>query len=115
MPFPSFLFTAVRFGRVPKREKARILAAMQQSSHSRSLEKAVAGELDDEQRLLATVVRAHLDTCDFTREKISPVLACARETPNYTACPPTLVSTFSLADVIFLCCCRIFRVCGNER
>ncbi|XP_048516241.1 nuclear hormone receptor E75 isoform X2 [Athalia rosae] len=81
---------AVRFGRVPKREKARILAAMQQSSHSRFQEKAVAAELEDEQRLLATVVRAHLDTCDFTREKVAPVLARARETPNYTACPPTL-------------------------
>ncbi|XP_029661577.1 nuclear hormone receptor E75 isoform X4 [Formica exsecta] len=81
---------AVRFGRVPKREKARILAAMQQSSHSRSQEKAVAAELEDEQRLLTTVVRAHLDTCDFTRDKVAPILARARETPNYTACPPTL-------------------------
>ncbi|KAG5330405.1 E75 protein, partial [Acromyrmex charruanus] len=81
---------AVRFGRVPKREKARILAAMQQSSHSRSQEKAVAAELEDEQRLLTTVVRAHIDTCDFTRDKVTPILARARETPNYTACPPTL-------------------------
>ncbi|KYB25587.1 Ecdysone-induced protein 75B, isoforms C/D-like Protein [Tribolium castaneum] len=80
----------VRFGRVPKREKARILAAMQQSSNSRSLEKAVAAELEDEQRLLATVVRAHIDTCDFTREKVEPMLARAREQPSYTACPPTL-------------------------
>nr|XP_031838598.1 nuclear hormone receptor E75 [Nomia melanderi] len=81
---------AVRFGRVPKREKARILAAMQQSSHSRSQEKAVAAELEDEQRLLTTVVQAHLDTCDFTRDKVAPILVRARETPNYTACPPTL-------------------------
>lgn len=87
-----FLVIAVRFGRVPKREKARILAAMQQSSHSRSQEKAVAAELEDEQRLLATVVQAHLDTCDFTRDKVAPILVRARETPNYTACPPTLVS-----------------------
>ncbi|XP_076291969.1 ecdysone-induced protein 75 isoform X1 [Lasioglossum baleicum] len=81
---------AVRFGRVPKREKARILAAMQQSSHSRSQEKAVAAELEDEQRLLGTVVQAHIDTCDFTRDKVAPILVRARETPNYTACPPTL-------------------------
>ncbi|KAL1494749.1 hypothetical protein ABEB36_010295 [Hypothenemus hampei] len=80
----------VRFGRVPKREKARILAAMQQSSNSRTLEKAVAAELDDEQRLLATVVRAHIDTCDFTRDKVEPMLQRAREQPSYTACPPTL-------------------------
>jgi hypothetical protein len=85
----------VRFGRVPKREKARILAAMQQSSNSRTLEKAVAAELEDEQRLLATVVRAHIDTCDFTREKVEPMLTRAREQPSYTACPPTLVSVSS--------------------
>ncbi|XP_023709202.1 nuclear hormone receptor E75 isoform X3 [Cryptotermes secundus] len=81
---------AVRFGRVPKREKARILAAMQQSSNSRSQEKAVAAELEDEQRLLSTVIRAHLDTCDFTRDKVEPMLARARDQPSYTACPPTL-------------------------
>ncbi|ENN75471.1 hypothetical protein YQE_08020, partial [Dendroctonus ponderosae] len=80
----------VRFGRVPKREKARILAAMQQSSNSRYMEKAVAAELDDEQRLLATVVRAHIDTCDYTRDKVEPMLRRAREQPSYTACPPTL-------------------------
>lgn len=86
------LALAVRFGRVPKREKARILAAMQQSSNSRSQEKAVAAELEDEQRLLSTVIRAHLDTCDFTRDKVEPMLARARDQPSYTACPPTLVS-----------------------
>lgn len=80
----------VRFGRVPKREKARILAAMQQSSNTRSLEKAVSAELEDEQRLLATVVRAHIDTCDFTRDKVEPMLLRARDQPSYTACPPTL-------------------------
>lgn len=77
---------------MPKREKARILAAMQQSSNSRSQEKAVAAELEDEQRLLSTVIRAHLDTCDFTRDKVEPMLARARDQPSYTACPPTLVS-----------------------
>lgn len=77
---------------MPKREKARILAAMQQSSNSRSAEKAVAAELEDESALFSTVVRAHLDTCDFTRDKVEPMLARAREQPSYTACPPTLVS-----------------------
>ncbi|XP_056637205.1 ecdysone-inducible protein E75 isoform X2 [Diorhabda sublineata] len=81
---------AVRFGRVPKREKARILAAMQQSSNSRSIEKAISAELEDEHRLLETVVRAHIDTCDFTREKVEPMLQRARDNPSYTACPPTL-------------------------
>lgn len=87
-----FCLTAVRFGRVPKREKARILAAMQQSTNSRSQEKALTAELEDDQRLLATVVRAHLETCDFTRDKVEPMLARARTQPSFTACPPTLVS-----------------------
>lgn len=65
---------------------------MQQSTNSRSQEKAVAAELEDEQRLLGTVIRAHLDTCDFTKDKIEPMIARAREQPSYTACPPTLVS-----------------------
>jgi nuclear receptor subfamily 1 group D protein 3 len=74
---------------------------MQQSSNSRSHEKAVAAELEDEQRLLSTVIRAHLDTCDFTRDKVEPMLARARDQPSYTACPPTLVSyTLSACIVI---------------
>lgn len=83
---------AVRFGRVPKREKARILAAMQQSCSSRSHEKALAHELEDEAALLSRVVRAHVDTCDFTREKVAPMLQGARQQPVYTSCPATLVS-----------------------
>ena len=98
------IVTAVRFGRVPKREKARILAAMQQSSNSRSQEKAVAAELEDEQRLLSTVIRAHLDTCDFTRDKVEPMLARARDQPSYTACPPTLVSALKILNL----------KCGND-
>ncbi|XP_050437464.1 nuclear hormone receptor E75 isoform X2 [Adelges cooleyi] len=81
---------AVRFGRVPKREKARILAAMQQSSNSKCQEKAAVAELEDDQRLVASVVRAHLETCDFTSDKVAPTLARAREQPNYTLCHPTL-------------------------
>ncbi|XP_015372974.1 PREDICTED: ecdysone-inducible protein E75-like isoform X4 [Diuraphis noxia] len=81
---------AVRFGRVPKREKARIMAAMQHSSNSKSQEKAAVAELEDDQRLVASVVRAHLETCDFTSDKVAPTLARAREQPNYTLCHPTL-------------------------
>lgn len=66
---------------------------MQQSTNSRSQEKALTAELEDDQRLLATVVRAHLETCDFTRDKVEPMLIRARTQPSFTACPPTLVST----------------------
>lgn len=86
----SPIVAAVRFGRVPKREKARILAAMQQSSSSRAHEQAAAAELEDAPRLLARVVRAHLDTCEFTRDRVTAMRARARDCPTYSQ--PTLVS-----------------------
>ncbi|XP_037906691.1 ecdysone-induced protein 75B, isoforms C/D isoform X4 [Hermetia illucens] len=81
---------AVRFGRVPKREKARILAAMQQSTQNRGQQRALATELDDQPRLLAAVLRAHMDTCEFTKEKVSAMRQRARECPSYSM--PTLLA-----------------------
>jgi hypothetical protein len=87
-----FLFViAVRFGRVPKREKAKILAAMQ-SVNARLAERSLPAEFADEVQLMQSVVRAHMETCDFTREKVQILMADAHRQPNYTACPPTLVS-----------------------
>ncbi|XP_050711412.1 nuclear hormone receptor E75-like isoform X4 [Eriocheir sinensis] len=80
---------AVRFGRVPKREKAKILAAMQ-SVNARSQERAVLAELEDNTRVTAAIIRAHMDTCDFTRDKVAPMLQQARAQPSFTQCPPTL-------------------------
>jgi len=76
----SFFFelTAVRFGRVPKREKAKILAAMQQSNIAKSAEHALARELEDLEKLSGTIVEAHLDTCEFTREKVERMFEGAR-------------------------------------
>ncbi|ROT77417.1 ecdysteroid receptor E75 [Penaeus vannamei] len=80
---------AVRFGRVPKREKAKILAAMQ-SVNAKSQERAVLAELEDDTRVTAAIIRAHMDTCDFTRDKVAPMHQQARTHPSYTQCPPTL-------------------------
>ncbi|XP_075162056.1 ecdysone-induced protein 75B isoform X5 [Haematobia irritans] len=80
----------VRFGRVPKREKARILAAMQQSTQNRGQQRALASELDDQPRLLSAVLRAHLDTCEFTKEKVAAMRQRARECPSYSM--PTLLA-----------------------
>lgn len=91
-PFCFFLpVAAVRFGRVPKREKARILAAMQQSTQNRGQQRALATELDDQPRLLAAVLRAHLETCEFTKEKVSAMRQRARDCPSYSM-PTLLVS-----------------------
>ena len=79
------LFSAVRFGRVPKREKAKILAAMQ-SSKAKSIESKVVAEMSDERRLIDTVVRAHYDTCDYTADKIGPFIQKAQNKQKLTQC-----------------------------
>lgn len=89
---------AVRFGRVPKREKAKILAAMQ-SVNARSQEKAVLAELEDDTRVIAAIIRAHMDTCEFTRDKVAPMLQQARAHPSYTQCPPTLACPLNARPV----------------
>ena len=83
---------AVRFGRVPKREKAKILAAMQ-SVNARLAERALPSEFGDEAQLMNAVIRAHMETCDFTRDKVQVLMTAAHRQPDYTACPPTLVSS----------------------
>lgn len=90
--FNNFII-AVRFGRVPKREKARILAAMQQSTQNRGQQRVLASELDDQPRLVTTVLRAHLETCEFTKEKVATMRQRARECPSYSM-PTLLVSQF---------------------
>lgn len=80
---------AVRFGRVPKREKAKILAAMQKVNAC-SQEKALNAELEDEMKLLTMIVTAHEETCDYTRDKVATLVERAQSKPIYTQCPPHL-------------------------
>lgn len=84
---------------MPKREKARILAAMQQSTQNRGHQRAMATELDDQPRLLAAVLRAHMETCEFTREKVASMRQRARECPSYSL--PTMVSCFCFSHFSF--------------
>eukprot|EP00092_Neocalanus_flemingeri_P013397 GFUD01014441.1.p1 GENE.GFUD01014441.1~~GFUD01014441.1.p1 ORF type:complete len:768 (-),score=96.94 GFUD01014441.1:1466-3769(-) len=81
----SFNYPAVRFGRVPKREKAKINAAMH-SSRMKNMETRVMAEMADDAKIIETVVRAHFDTCDYTADKIKPFIAKAQAEQNYTQC-----------------------------
>lgn len=72
---------------------------MQQSTQNRGQQRVLASELDDEPRLLAAILRAHTDTCEFTRDKVNCMRQRARECPNYSK--PTLVSTFFLDQFFF--------------
>lgn len=82
---------AVRFGRVPKREKAKILAAMQKVNMN-SMEKLLNAQLEDENRLLSTILQAHDETCDYTKDKVAPLVERARSQPVFAACSPQMVS-----------------------
>lgn len=82
--------TAVRFGRVPKREKAKILAAMQKVNQN-SQEKQLTEQLEDEGRLLINIVQAHEETCDYTKEKVASFIEKARRQPVYARCPMQMV------------------------
>lgn len=82
----------MRFGRVPKREKAKILAAMQSVNARLAEQRTLPAEFADDVQLMQAVIRAHMETCDFTRDKVQLLMADAHRQPNYTACPPTLVS-----------------------
>nr|CAG4650024.1 EOG090X036X [Sida crystallina] len=82
-PPPHYATPAVRFGRVPKREKAKILAAMQ-SVNARLAERSLPAEFCDESQLMSAVVRAHMETCDFIRDKVRNQMADAQRQPDYT-------------------------------
>lgn len=86
-----FFFIAVRFGRVPKREKAKILAAMQKVNQH-SVDKALSQLLENEHALSVAIAQAHEETCDYTRNKVAPLLEAARTRPIYAQCPPQFVS-----------------------
>ena len=81
----STLFSAVRFGRVPKREKAKITAAME-SSRLKNMENRVMAEMADDAKIIETVVRAHFDSCDYTADKIKPFIAKATAEKQRTQC-----------------------------
>ena len=92
----------MRFGRVPKREKAKILAAMQ-SSRMKTQESKVMGELNDDAKIIDCIVRAHYDTCDYTRKKMEPFLQRAKANPKYISCSGTVSSVDFYSSPFRLC------------
>lgn len=85
---------------MPKREKARILAAMQQCTQNRGHQRALTTELDDLPRLTSAVLQAHMETCEFTKEKVANMRQRARDCPSYSL--PTMVSDNILIIILLL-------------
>ena len=63
-----------------------------QKVNAHSLDKALSHVLEDEHTISATIAKAHEETCDYTREKVAPLLDAARSRPVYAQCPPQMVS-----------------------
>lgn len=63
---------------------------MQQSTRNRALTTNVWTDLEDLQHVIDTVVGAHLETCEFTRDRVREMKLRAKDCPNYTE--PTRVS-----------------------
>ena len=97
VPLVNFVsISAVRFGRVPKREKAKITAAME-SSRLKNMENRVMAEMLDDAKIIETIVRAHFDTCDYTADKIKPFIAKAHQDKQFTQCTGLVSRLFLLS------------------
>ncbi|QQP55581.1 Ecdysone-induced protein E75a, partial [Caligus rogercresseyi] len=46
----------------------------------------VLTEMSDDSKIIEEIVRAHYDNCDYTRNKMEPFLARAKENPVYVPC-----------------------------
>ena len=42
--------------------------------------------MNDDSKIIETIVRAHYDTCDYTRNKIEPFIQKAKTNPSYITC-----------------------------
>ncbi|WAR09967.1 E75-like protein [Mya arenaria] len=76
---------AVRFGRVPKKEKARIIEQMQKSN-LQMVATAMTSVLS-QQDLVQAVIMAHQQTCDLGPEKVKVMREIALLQNDYVDCP----------------------------
>ena len=65
-----------------------------QSSRMKTQESKVMGELNDDAKIIDCIVRAHYDTCDYTRKKMEPFLQSAKANPKYISCSGTVSFIF---------------------
>lgn len=77
---------AVRFGRVPKKEKARIIEQMQKVN-LQSATTQMSSILISTQDLVQSVIVAHKQTCDLYQEKVAMMRDIAMMKNDYVDCP----------------------------
>jgi nuclear receptor subfamily 1 group D protein 3 len=83
--------TAVRFGRVPKKEKARIIEQMQKNTiHSQTSQMMTM--FQNSRDLIQAIVSAHHHTCVFTLSNVGQMREEAIKNNNFVNCPAHMVS-----------------------
>lgn len=84
--------TAVRFGRVPKKEKARIIEQMQKNTmHSQTSQMMTM--FQNSRDLIQAIVTAHHHTCVFTHGNVRQMREDAIKNNNFVNCPAQMVKT----------------------
>lgn len=63
-----------------------------QKINQNSQEKHLNEQLEDESKLLISILQAHEETCDYTSDKVAALLDKARKQPVYARCPLQMVS-----------------------
>ncbi|KAL8565455.1 hypothetical protein ACOMHN_049432 [Nucella lapillus] len=80
---------AVRFGRVPKKEKMRIIEQMQRVN-SQSQSNALATLLQDEHDVVQSVLSSHQKTCELSLARVVQMRSQALQSNRYINCPANM-------------------------
>ena len=84
----------MRFGRVPKKEKAKIIEQMRRVNAQSQLN-ALESVLESDPDFLSKIVTSHFKNCDFTRDKLRALCEKAWKDPQYINCPAHMVSRYT--------------------
>ena len=95
----------MRFGRVPKKEKARIIEQMQKVN-SQSQTNALNTMLQNETDVVHAVINAHHITCDLSLLRVAQMRDHALQLNNYINCPANMVSLSVFLFVYYICLCK---------
>ena len=82
----------MRFGRVPKKEKAKIMEQMKRVN-AQSQMSALHSSLENDQEFLDKIIKAHYHNCDYTNEKVREMIDRAWLHPQFVNCPAHMVSS----------------------
>ncbi|XP_074654240.1 uncharacterized protein LOC141908209 isoform X2 [Tubulanus polymorphus] len=76
---------AVRFGRVPKKEKAKILEQMQKVNMNSQFN-YLGAILQNETHVIQQTIKAHLQTCEFTQDRFERFQKKSWQKPEFIDC-----------------------------